>query len=64
VQWHLNDGSALILAANLSSEPAIIDGDSYDGEVLFASASDVQKNQQQGNLSPWSVIFYLEEPQK
>ena len=61
VQWSLNDGSRLILVANLSSESAEIDY-SCDGEVLFASASDVDKNLQQGNLSPWSVIFYLEEP--
>jgi hypothetical protein len=32
--------------------------------MLFASASDVKKNLQQGSLGPWSVIFYLEEPKK
>jgi len=63
VQWRLNDGSTLMLAANLGTEPASI-ACACDGRVLFANASDVPKNIQQGSLSPWSVIFYLEEPKK
>ncbi|MDD5319290.1 MAG: malto-oligosyltrehalose trehalohydrolase [Methylococcales bacterium] len=61
VQWRLNDDSMLILVANLGTEPASVDC-ACDGKVLFATASDVEKNLQQGSLNPWSVIFYLEEP--
>jgi 1,4-alpha-glucan branching enzyme/maltooligosyltrehalose trehalohydrolase len=61
VQWRFNDGSTLTLLANLGSEPARVDW-SCDGEVLFASDSDMKKSLLQGSLSPWTVIFYLEEP--
>ncbi|MGZ8221513.1 MAG: malto-oligosyltrehalose trehalohydrolase [Methylobacter sp.] len=63
VQWRLNDGSTLTLAANLGSEPARVDC-SCAGEVLFAVDSDVNKNLRQGSLSPWAVVFYLEEAGK
>ena len=63
VQWRLNEGSTLVLVANLGNEPAKVDC-SCHGEVLFVSASDVQQNLEQGELSPWSVIFYLEESGK
>lgn len=63
VQWRLNDGSTLTLAANLGSEPARVDC-CCDGKVLFASDSETNKNLRQGSLSPWSVIFYLEEVEK
>lgn len=63
VQWRLNDGSTLILVANLATTPARVDC-SCVGEVLFASDSDVNQNLQQGSLSPWSVIFYLEKAKK
>lgn len=61
VRWLLNDGSTLMLAANLGNEPATVDW-SCAGEVLFASDSDLNKNPDQGRLSPWTVIFCLEEP--
>jgi len=63
VQWRFNGGSTLTLAANLGSEPARVDC-CCDGKVLFASDSETDKNLRQGNLSPWSVIFYLEEVEK
>jgi len=63
VQWRLNDGSTLMLAANLGSEPVTVDWHG-NGEVLFASDSKVKKNARQGSLSPWSVIFYLKEARK
>ncbi len=63
VEWRLNDGSALRLLANLDSEPAKVDC-SRSGEVLFASDAEVKKNQLQGSLSPWSVIFCLDEEPK
>jgi 1,4-alpha-glucan branching enzyme/maltooligosyltrehalose trehalohydrolase len=58
VHWRLNDGSTLMLAANLGSDPARVDC-SCDGDVLFASDSDVDKNLRHGRLSPWSAVFYL-----
>ncbi len=63
VQWRLNDASMLTLVSNLGSEAAVVDC-ACDGKMLFASASNVNKNLQQGSLGPWSVIFYLEEPKK
>jgi len=63
VQWRLSDGSTLMLAANLGSEPATVDCHG-NGEVLFASDSKVKKNVRQGSLNPWSVIFYLKEARK
>ncbi|MDD5411273.1 MAG: malto-oligosyltrehalose trehalohydrolase [Methylobacter sp.] len=63
VRWRLNDGSTLILVANLATKPARVDCPCA-GEVLFASDSDVNQNLRQGSLSPWSVIFYLEEAKK
>ncbi|TAK63032.1 malto-oligosyltrehalose trehalohydrolase, partial [Methylobacter sp.] len=46
VQWRLNDGSTLTLAANLGNDPAKVEC-SCDGEVLFVSDSDVDKNLRQ-----------------
>jgi maltooligosyltrehalose trehalohydrolase len=63
VQWQLNDGSTLTLAANLGNDPAKVDC-SCDGDVLFASDSDVDKNLGQGNLGPWSVVFYLKKAEE
>lgn len=63
VKWRLNDGSTLLLAANLGSEPARVVY-AFDGDVLFASDSDVDENLRQGNLGPWSVVFYLKETKK
>jgi 1,4-alpha-glucan branching enzyme/maltooligosyltrehalose trehalohydrolase len=63
VQWRLNDGSALTLAANLGNAPASADC-SCNGEILFVSDSRVNKKLRQDNLNPWSVIFYLEEAEK
>jgi 1,4-alpha-glucan branching enzyme/maltooligosyltrehalose trehalohydrolase len=63
VQWRLKDGSTLMLVANLGCKPARVDC-SGDGKVLFASTAGPEKTIQQGCLSPWSVIFYLQEPEK
>ncbi|MGZ4955683.1 MAG: malto-oligosyltrehalose trehalohydrolase [Methylobacter sp.] len=63
VQWRLNDASTLTLVANLGNESAKIDY-ACRGTVLFASDSEVDKNLRQGFLSPWSVVFYLEEAEK
>jgi len=63
VQWRLNDASTLTLVANMGNEPARIDY-SCDGDVLFASGPDVDKDLHQGGLGPWSVIFYLKEAEK
>ncbi len=59
VQWRLNDGSLLVLVANLGNEPANVNV-TCKGQVLFSNPFDVQKNLEQGVLNPWSVIFYLE----
>ncbi|MGR8940362.1 MAG: malto-oligosyltrehalose trehalohydrolase [Gammaproteobacteria bacterium] len=61
VHWRLNDGSTLILLANLGCEPSTADGVPA-GEVLFASDPEAQNNLRQGRLQPWSVMFYLEAP--
>ncbi|MGZ8929186.1 MAG: malto-oligosyltrehalose trehalohydrolase [Methylobacter sp.] len=63
VQWRLNDASTLTLVANMGNEPARIDY-SCDGDVLFASDSEVDNNLREGGLSPWAVIFYLKEAEK
>ena len=63
VQWRLNDASTLTLVANMGNEPARIDY-SCDGDVLFASDSEVDNNLRGGDLSPWAVIFYLEAAKK
>jgi len=63
VQWQLNDGSTLILAANLGSEAVKVDFHS-DGEVLFAGSDTVNEDLQRGVLMPWSVVFYLEAAKK
>jgi 1,4-alpha-glucan branching enzyme/maltooligosyltrehalose trehalohydrolase len=62
VQWHLNDGSALMLVANLGNEPANVDSFSI-GDLIFATDAAMGKNLQQGKLNPWSVIIYSGEPQ-
>lgn len=63
VQWYLNDGSTLMLAANLGNKPAKADCHGR-GKVLFATADDLETDLEQGVLPPWSVIFYLEELRK
>jgi maltooligosyltrehalose trehalohydrolase len=62
VQWRLSDDSTLILVANLGGEPVSADY-SGDGELLFASRTETTQNRDVG-LSPWEVIFYLEESKK
>jgi maltooligosyltrehalose trehalohydrolase len=63
VQWRLNDASTLTLVANMGKEPAR--ADYYcDGEVLFASDSEVDKYLRTGDLGPWTVIFYLQAARK
>ena len=58
VQWRLNDGSTLTLAANLGSEPARVD--CYgDGEVLFASDSEVKKNLQTRQFKSRGQSFFI-----
>jgi maltooligosyltrehalose trehalohydrolase len=62
VQWRLNDDSTLILAANLGGEP--VSADYFgNGKLLFTSHSGTTPNRDDG-LSPWQVIFYLEESEK
>jgi maltooligosyltrehalose trehalohydrolase len=61
VRWRLNDGSVLLLNANLGREPARLDHPG-EGKVVYASADDLQQELQLGHLGPWSVLFYLEEP--
>ena len=61
VSWGFDDGSILMMAANLGNEPASIDF-TGDGEVLFATDAEVESNLQQGSLKPWSAIFYLKPP--
>ena len=63
VQWLLNDGSSLVLVANLSNETATVDC-CYHGEVLFDCASSTEKKLKRGELNPWSVIFFLKEEKK
>lgn len=60
VQWRLNDGSTLLLAANLGANEAASDCP-LNGDVIFATDADVELNLQQGFLKPWSAIFYLQE---
>jgi maltooligosyltrehalose trehalohydrolase len=63
VQWRLNDASTLTLVANMGKEPAR--ADYYcNGEVLFASDSEVDKYLRTGDLGPWAVIFYLQAARK
>ncbi|WP_020563934.1 malto-oligosyltrehalose trehalohydrolase [Methylosarcina fibrata] len=62
VRWRLNDGSVLLLNANLGREPISLDHPP-EGQILYASAGDLQDEFRLGRLSPWSVLIYLEEPQ-
>ncbi|MGZ5030251.1 MAG: DUF3459 domain-containing protein, partial [Methylobacter sp.] len=59
VQWRLNDASTLTLVANMGKEPARVNY-SCDGDVLFASDSEVDKYLGTGDLGPWAVVFYLQ----
>lgn len=64
VQWQLNDGTSLKLIANLGNEPAQIDFSS-DGKLLFASNTIEQEDiLRQGNINPWTAIFYIQEAGK
>lgn len=61
VKWQLNEGSRLLLTANLGATEANVNC-SAQGRVLYASSGETQKNLLQGKLAPWSVLFCLEEP--
>jgi maltooligosyltrehalose trehalohydrolase len=61
VSWQLNDGSTLLLTANLGIT-LVNTAYSARGKVLYASSSGTHKNLLQGKLDPWSVLFCLEGP--
>jgi len=60
VQWRLNDGSALMLLANLGDEPVKVDSFGI-GEMIFATDTAMVENLQQDTLNSRSVIFYFGE---
>lgn len=58
VQWSFADASTLTLLANLGGPTTVTMPADRPGVVLFASDEAAL---QQGRLSPWSVIFLLQE---
>jgi maltooligosyltrehalose trehalohydrolase len=60
-RWQLNDGSMLMLTANLGAAEEETECLAA-GRVLYASPDEPQEVMRQGKLPPWSVLFCLEEP--
>jgi 1,4-alpha-glucan branching enzyme/maltooligosyltrehalose trehalohydrolase len=61
VRWRLNDGSVLLLNANLGREPVYLDHPP-EGQILYDSADDPAQEFRLGRLHPWTVLIYLEGP--
>lgn len=60
VIWQLGEGSELVLLANLAPEPALIAGGT-SGRLLHAHGSGAHDALAQGQLAPWSALWFIAE---
>jgi malto-oligosyltrehalose trehalohydrolase len=64
VIWQLGDGSELVLLANLAPEPAAAPSGApsrASGRLLHASGKGIHDAFAQGQLSPWSALWFIAE---
>jgi maltooligosyltrehalose trehalohydrolase len=63
VAWKLGDGSKLELIANLGDQTSEVTLEGKpEGDVLFATHSDLLTDLASGGLPPWSVLWLLHQP--
>jgi maltooligosyltrehalose trehalohydrolase len=65
VAWELGDGSTLTLIVNLGDQTSEVTLEGKpEGDVLFATHSDLLADLASGRLPPWSVLWLLHQPSR